>query len=265
MWFTCRRFAKWYPYLFLVLMICGMSGWVWSRIAGSRHVEPQWQGRSLSYYLHDLKLHGPVNETPRQNTAEAFIGMGEAMIPHLRKRLQSRDSTTLPMWMWIDEKVQIGDAPRLKSTPSWIQKKQALRAIPTLGYEARALISDIVLHLNDAELAYEAAWCLASIGHPSMDPLIKVLEDRGSSVLERSAAVYGLGFLSSRRSIGNASEVLLAALWDTSDEVRKRTLVSIRTMDFIRDQAYGRVSDLANDVNPAVSHEAIETLRRWGH
>lgn len=265
MWFTSRRFAKWYPYLILVLMVSGMCGWVGIRIAGSRQVEPHWQGKSLSYYLHDLKLHGPVNETPRKNTAEAFIGMGESMIPHLRKRLQSRDSAVLPLWMWIDEKIQIGDAPRLKSTPSWIQKKQALRAIPTLGYEARPLVSDLVSHLGDTELAYEAAWCLASMGHPGIDPLIGVLEDPESGVLERSAAVYGLGFLSSRRAIGNASGVLLAALWDDSDEVRKRTLVTIRTMEFIREKAHGRVADLADDANPAVSHEAMETLRRWGN
>ena len=111
--------------------------------------EPVVDGKSLSYYLNDLKLYGAVNASPRKSTAEAIRQMGDACLPHLKYRLESEDHAFLPLWMFLEEKYPSGDAPRLYATPSWVLRRQALRAIPALGYSAEPLIPSIINLFSD--------------------------------------------------------------------------------------------------------------------
>ncbi len=224
--------------------------------------EPEWEGKSLSWYLNDLKLFGAVNETPRKTTADALVAMGADCIPHLRQRLRSEDTFMLPFWIWLDENISSMDYPTRMATPSWAQKKQVFRAVPTLGFEAAPLIPDILDHLSDSELAFEAAWCLAAIGSRSIPPLVRLLESSPEDTRVRAAAVYALGFLSSKRRINEAYPVILQSLNDTSDEVLKRTLAAIRTMP-LQEQGGDRVLALQHHPNPSVSREAAETVAYW--
>lgn len=248
--------------LILVIMWKPMSGVLSNR---SRR-EPVWEEKSLNWYLNDLKLFGPVNETPRKNTAVAFQNMGMEMIPHLRIRLQAKDSWSLPFWTWIDDRFSRQSSPPVYATPAWMQKKQALRAIPTLGFEAEPLIPELLEMLTDSELAYEAAWCLSSIGSASIEPLVGIVSNPESLPLERSAGIYALGFLAHKKKITQCYPILLGCLDDSNDEVRKRSVIAVRNMpDIIPEAMEFIVRCTHHTSNPAVLKEAQKTLEFWQH
>lgn len=224
--------------------------------------EPEYNGKNLAYYLNDLKLFGPVNESPRKLTEEALVAMGIQCLPHLRKRLMAKDSAILPLFTLLDEKFPIGEAPRTIAVPAWIQKKQALRAIPTIGHSAHSLIPELISLLSDSELHYEAAWCLGAIGTKSIDPLVSLLIGRPSDAKVRASAVYALGQLNQKKSIHKAYPVLLQSLDDSSDEVKKQTLIAIRNMR-VEEICGDRVRRLTLNENPAVRREAQLTIDLW--
>lgn len=246
----------------LVLVVVGKS--LPGLLSAGSGREPVWEEKSLNWYLNDLKLFGPVNETPRKNTAVAFQNMGTNMIPHLRVRLRAKDSWSLPFWTWIDDRFSRQTSPPVYATPAWMQKKQALRAIPTLGFEAEPLIPELLEMLADSELAYEAAWCLSSIGSASIPSLVVVVSNPESLSLERSAGIYALGFLAHKQKIRDCYPALLSCLNDPNDEIRKRSVMAVRNMPDIIPEAMDFIIRFTHhSSNPAVSKEARKTIEFW--
>lgn len=225
-------------------------------------IEPQFDGKNLSFYLNDLKLFGPVNESPRKLTEEALIAIGSDCLPHLKKRLNAEDSFILPFFTLLDEKFPLGEAPRIIALPAWVQKRQALRAIPTIGHSAHNLIPDLISMLSDSELCYEAAWCLGAIGTKSIDPLVDFLSGRPRNSQARASAIYALGQMSHKKSIQKALKVLISSLEDSSDEVQKQSLIAMRKMH-VDEKYWKNVTSLIDDENPTIRREAQLTIDHW--
>lgn len=224
--------------------------------------EPSYNGKSLSYYLNDLKLYGAVNESPRKDTQDALLMIGTNMIPFLRERLVSKDKIFQPLYMVLDNRFPNPDAPRASATPSWVLKKQALRAVPTMGPEASPLIPELLSLLDDSELRYEAAWCLGAIGAKSIQPLVNILEDEHPNAKVRAASMYALIQLKHKRSFKKAKKALASGLNDSSDEVVKQTLIAIRGTELVG-EVNKIVEDLQKHENPAIRREAEKTIERF--
>ena len=140
--------------------------------------DPEFQGEPLGYYLDkDLKIFGPVDETPRHQLVSALGALDNQALPALLRRLRARD----PLLRSAMNRLASSPIPTpWKARPyseAWEERKLALRAIYFMGPRASGLSGEIAKLLTDKEFSREAGLTLARLGEPGLRLALEKMHD----------------------------------------------------------------------------------------
>lgn len=163
----------------------GVSAWTGRRSQG---IDPLYKGEPLAYYLDkDLKIFGPVDETPRHQLVSALGALDTEALPALRRRLRARDTivrTAMNQLAWSPVPTPWKAQPY---SEAWEARKLALRAVYFVGPRASSLSADVGRLLADPEFSREAGLTLSRLGEPGVELAMAKLTDRRPLVRAHAA------------------------------------------------------------------------------
>jgi HEAT repeat protein len=132
----------------------------------------------------------------------------------------------------------------------------AVEALTSLGASAVPYLIEILRAPRQADRD-RAARVLWRIGAPSIEPLLRLLEDRSATPEMRASAAHALGVIGDRRAIDG----LAAMLRDERHFVRQS---AAQALGQIGETAVDKILEMSNSNTPAVRESAIEALGYTG-
>ena len=159
-------------------------------------VEPNFQGRPLGQWVHDLQ-NGDVHA--RQRAAEVFKEMGPEGLPYLSGALTNPPSPMQKVARAVRPHVPKKlEAPlrRLYDPPDEITEKLAtLKALETMGTNSSEAVAAVeqILRQPNVGLSSAAAQALGQMGSNAVPVLVAALDDGDYNI--RSGACYALAQL----------------------------------------------------------------------
>lgn len=241
----------------LVLLAGGLS-FVWVMASSEPADDPVYQGRRLSEYLDELKLEGPIEETPRSYVAEALQRFGEEAVPKLREMLAVRDSPLRRTWnRWSRDVPFLG---RVACQDPRKSRRLALLACHYLGRAAKDAAPEMLELLGEPEWSRDAARALSATGSGTVPLMIARLGDRRAFV--RANAAFALGEMRLTRGVGEAVPALVASLDDDDANVRREAARALGIIPAAREERVAALEVRSNDRDATVRKEIELALTR---
>jgi len=227
-----------------------------------RSKEPAYQGKKLSQWMHELPdlLEHEWNADSPIRAREALHNIGTKAIPHLLKRIQTRDWALKSKLIELDERY---DLPGIHFERRAILRQcEAARGFRLLGPKGVLALPALehLLHQGDDPGGF-VAWAMAGIGSEAVVPLTNALTNRNHEV--RKNAAFALGTLyGADESL--AIRGLIEALHDSNELVRIHAVRSLGNIGKRSDLVVPALIERLADEHIQVRRGAITSLAQFG-
>jgi len=226
-----------------------------------RSKEPAYQGKKLSQWmdeLPDLLEHEWNADTPIP-AREALHNIGIKAIPHLLKRIQTRDWALKSKLIELDERY---DLPVIHFKRATLRQCEAARGFRLLGPKGVSALPALehLLHQGDDPPGF-VAWAMAGIGSEAVALLTNAPTNRNHKVRKNAAFALGTVYAADRNL---AVPALIEFLRDTNELVRLHAICSLGNIGKGPDLVVPALIERLADQHIGVRRSAITSLAQFG-